>query len=193
MKLAKALLGGMWAVVGILALLAEDAWSRPPTEVCQSDGRYQYCPANTRGGVRLQRQLSKSPCIPNQTWGFDRGGIWVNKGCRAEFALGGYGGGPNGGYGGGPNGGYGGGPNGGYGGGPNGGYGGGPNGGYGGGRRFVCDAEGHGYRYCRAHVRDGVRLIRQLSKSPCRLNNSWGYDRGGVWVDKGCRAEFEVR
>ncbi len=83
MKLAKALLGGMWAVVGILALLAEDAWSRPPTEVCQSDGRYQYCPANTRGGVRLQRQLSKSPCIPNQTWGFDRGGIWVNKGCRA--------------------------------------------------------------------------------------------------------------
>ncbi len=161
MKLAKALLGGMWAVVGILALLAEDAWSRPPTEVCQSDGRYQYCPANTRGGVRLQRQLSKSPCIPNQTWGFDRGGIWVNKGCRAEFALGGYGGGPNGGY--------------------------------GGGRRFVCDAEGHGYRYCRAHVRDGVRLIRQLSKSPCRLNNSWGYDRGGVWVDKGCRAEFEVR
>ncbi|MBZ4194613.1 MAG: DUF3011 domain-containing protein [Candidatus Contendobacter sp.] len=21
----------------------------------------------------------------------------------------------------------------------------------------------------------------------------WGYDRGGIWVDGGCRAEFEMR
>ena len=62
-----------------------------------------------------------------------------------------------------------------------------------GGRRFVCDAQGPGYRLCRVDTRGGVRMIRQLSKTPCRQNRTWGYERGGVWVDGGCRAEFEVR
>lgn len=182
MKLAKILLGGTLAVMGLSAIPVRDTWSRPPIEVCQSrHDRYQYCPADTRGGVRLYRQLSNSACIPNQTWGYDRGGIWVDKGCRAEFAIGGYNRDDDGDYRGGYDGGY--------------------RGGYDGedryyrrgGRSFVCDAQGPGYRYCRADVRGEVRLIRQLSKNPCRLNDSWGYDRGGVWVDKGCRAEFEVR
>ncbi|MFN2240619.1 MAG: DUF3011 domain-containing protein, partial [Thermoanaerobaculia bacterium] len=28
-----------------------------------------------------------SPCVRNQTWGEDRDGIWVDGGCRAEFAV----------------------------------------------------------------------------------------------------------
>lgn len=53
---------------------------------CEShDGRYSECPANTRAGVQLVRQLSNAPCIEGRSWGYGRGGIWVAQGCRAEF------------------------------------------------------------------------------------------------------------
>src|SRR5581483_5865280 len=53
---------------------------------CASDdGRRNYCNADTRGGVRLVRQRSGSPCIEGRTWGYDRNGIWVDRGCRADF------------------------------------------------------------------------------------------------------------
>jgi hypothetical protein len=55
---------------------------------CESgDGRTRQCPADTSGGVRLSRQLSRSPCIEGQTWGWDRRGIWVGNGCRGEFNV----------------------------------------------------------------------------------------------------------
>jgi len=38
----------------------------------------------------------------------------------------------------------------------------------------------------------GVRLVRRLSDKPCRQGYSWGWDRNSIWVDRGCRAEFEV-
>ena len=61
---------------------------------CSSnDGRRNYCNADTRGGVRLSRQISGSACVQGQTWGYDRGTIWVDRGCRAEFVLGQGGGG----------------------------------------------------------------------------------------------------
>jgi hypothetical protein len=46
--------------------------------------------------------------------------------------------------------------------------------------------------YCDADTRDGVRLLRQRSDAACRQGSSWGYDRRGIWVDRGCRADFEV-
>lgn len=68
---------------------------------CESDNsRQRRCDADTRGGVRLSRQLSKSSCIQGRSWGYDRGGVWVSEGCRAEFELGRGGGGWNGGGGG---------------------------------------------------------------------------------------------
>ncbi|MGH9842428.1 MAG: RICIN domain-containing protein [Blastocatellia bacterium] len=73
---------------------------------CASDdGRRKTCPADTSGGVRLARQISGSPCIQGQTWGFNRRNIWVDRGCRADFEVG-SGGGPGPGPGGGdrPNG-----------------------------------------------------------------------------------------
>ncbi len=86
MKFAKTLLGGALAVAGLTVMLGQDAQARPRTETCQSRyDRYQYCPTDTRGGVRLVRQLSKSPCRLNDSWGYDRGGVWVDQGCRAEF------------------------------------------------------------------------------------------------------------
>ena len=37
----------------------------------------------------MSRQLSSQGCWQNDTWGFDRNRIWVNRGCRAEFRIGG--------------------------------------------------------------------------------------------------------
>lgn len=56
---------------------------------CSSDdGRRRYCDADTRGGVRLVRQRSDVACERGRSWGFDNRGIWVDRGCRADFALG---------------------------------------------------------------------------------------------------------
>lgn len=153
--------------------------------ICESvNNRQQYCRADTRDGVELHRQLSKSPCRENRSWGYDRRGIWVDDGCRAEFRLGGRGGGGNwrdddddrG---------------------------------RGGNwrdddddrgrgdrrrsQRITCSADGDGYRLCPANVRNDVIMIQQFSRAPCRIDRTWGFNRRGVWVDQGCRAEFEIR
>ena len=60
------------------------------------------------------------------------------------------------------------------------------------GRMITCSSN-HGDRvYCDADTRDGVQLVRQISGSPCRQGSTWGYDRRGIWVDRGCRADFSV-
>src|SRR5215472_10125791 len=59
------------------------------TITCSSDnGSRNVCNADTRGGVRLNRQISGSPCTQGQTWGWDNRGIWVDRGCRADFVVG---------------------------------------------------------------------------------------------------------
>src|SRR2546421_435718 len=47
----------------------------------------KYCPANTRGGVRLSRRFGDSECVQGSSWGYDAGGVWVDNGCRAEFEM----------------------------------------------------------------------------------------------------------
>lgn len=139
---------------------------------CSSeDGRRKYCPVDTRDGVRMVKQRSDATCAQGSTWGYDRGGIWVDRGCRADFIVG------NAGY---PGGGYG---------GP--GYGG-PGYGGGSGEQVNCSSEDGGRKYCPYNTRGGVRLIRQRSGSACTQGSTWGYDRGGIWVDRGCRADFEL-
>ena len=55
---------------------------------CESDfDNRRYCPVDTRGGVRLARQISSAACNQGSTWGYDNGGIWVNRGCRADFDV----------------------------------------------------------------------------------------------------------
>ena len=153
--LAAVLLGGVLA--GLLAgWPAQNAEARPRHVVCESiSNRYQFCRVDTRGGVQLQRQLSNSACRQNQTWGYDRNGIWVDRGCRAEFRVG--------------------------------------SGERWRSQRLTCSADGNRRQMCRADVRNEVILVRQLSRAPCRFNSSWGYNQRGVWVDNGCRAEFEIR
>ena len=68
-------------------LVAGAARAEPLVRCESEDGRSRYCRADTRGGVRLERQLSRAPCRYNDSWGYDRQGIWVRNGCRGEFRL----------------------------------------------------------------------------------------------------------
>ena len=131
---------------------------------CESqDNRMRRCNVDTRYGVRINRQLSDSPCIQGRSWGYDNSGVWVSNGCRAEFVAGGGYGGPS--------------------------Y---PGGGYGQGRTVRCESQDNRLRRCNTTVYRSVQLQRRLSDSPCLQGSSWGWDRNGIWVDHGCRADFLV-
>lgn len=58
--------------------------------------------------------------------------------------------------------------------------------------RFRCESRDGAPRHCPLDTRAPVRLVRQLSRSPCVEGHSWGQDRRGVWVMHGCRGEFEA-
>ena len=136
------------------------------TITCASNnGRRNFCPADTRGGVQLVNQRSDARCVFGQTWGFDARNIWVDRGCRADFRASYYGPGlpsfpgypPAGGS-------------------------------YG----IYCASNSGGRVVCPTDVSGGVTLARQRSDSPCVYGSTWGYDRRGIWVDRGCRADFQM-
>lgn len=54
---------------------------------CESGGRREYCDADTRGGVLMLRQRGNAQCRQGYSWGFDQRGIWVDRGCRADFEV----------------------------------------------------------------------------------------------------------
>jgi len=67
--------------------------ARPPAGgnivTCSSDdGRRRLCPADTSRGVIIAREFGRGRCIQGQTWGMDRSGIWVDRGCGADFRVG---------------------------------------------------------------------------------------------------------
>jgi hypothetical protein len=58
------------------------------TIACNSDDmRKHSCAADTRGGVRVLTQRSEAACTKGYSWGTNRRGIWVDHGCRADFAV----------------------------------------------------------------------------------------------------------
>ena len=148
-----------WAQSGITAQNGRNV-------TCASDdGKRHLCRVDTSRGVTMTNQRSGSPCIQGQTWGYTRSGIWVDRGCRADFYLASnYRPGP----------------------GP-----GGP--GYGGGQIITCSSNNGKRNYCAADTSRGVRLTNQRSGSPCVQGQTWGYDNRGIWVDRGCRADFVTR
>jgi hypothetical protein len=67
----------------LAALVIFGPRSLAQTISCSSDdGHRHYCPANTRGRVRLAQQRSESSCREGYSWGSDERGIWVDHGCR---------------------------------------------------------------------------------------------------------------
>ncbi len=61
-------------------------------------------------------------------------------------------------------------------------------------RIVECDSKQGRSNWCRTDSNGQVRMVRQLSKTPCVLYQTWGPDPdgGGVWVRSGCRAQFAV-
>jgi hypothetical protein len=60
--------------------------------------------------------------------------------------------------------------------------------------RVRCSSIEHRYKRCDVDGRIvRARVVRQLSDARCEEGQSWGYERDHIWVDRGCRAEFEVR
>jgi len=58
------------------------------TIICESsDGHRRHCAVDTSGGVRITKRLSKNACDFKSDWGWDRNGVWVAHGCRAEFEV----------------------------------------------------------------------------------------------------------
>ena len=58
--------------------------------------------------------------------------------------------------------------------------------------RITCESRNNRYNHCRVDTDNRVKLKKQLSNAPCVEGRTWGYDKKGVWVDQGCRAEFKV-
>lgn len=52
-----------------------------------------------------------------------------------------------------------------------------------------CESRKFKYRECDVDMRR-PRIVRQLSSSPCIAGDTWGFERGTIWVDKGCAAVF---
>lgn len=67
-----------------------------------------------------------------------------------------------------------------------------PGGGYGDGAVVRCESDDGRWRHCDAPVLRGVQLRRNVSRTPCIQGDNWGWDGRGVWVDHGCRGDFQV-
>jgi hypothetical protein len=161
--------GGIWVDHGCRAYFTLQGpgrrvggdWGGHAVVRCSSDDwARHYCQADTGGDVELLKQHSQADCIQGISWGFDPNGIWVDRGCRAEFLVE-----PNeqpqfaG-----------------------------PASGQG--QALYCASDDGRKNRCDADTRGGVQMVKQRSGAACQQGYSWGYDDRGIWVDHGCRADF---
>src|ERR1700760_2861467 len=58
------------------------------------------------------------------------------------------------------------------------------------GRQVTCASDDMKRHLCRVDTSRGVTMVNQRSGSPCVQGQTWGYSRSGIWVDRGCRADF---
>ena len=57
---------------------------------------------------------------------------------------------------------------------------------------FTCASRDERYRECQLPVDGRARLVKRKSDAPCIEGSSWGQKGDRVWVNRGCRATFEV-
>lgn len=218
------------AVTALLLALPAVAQNGEKTVVCQSINNTRHtCRVDIRGGISLTRQLSDNVCVRGKSWGINQRGVWVDRGCRAEFTIGApmtssmepstsrtllcesgsgktrcpidtsygvsmakrlskhacamgrdWGYDENGvwvangcraeftvntsGYV--------------------------PMASSGSRPVMLCESKDGHRNFCPADTTFGVSMSRQLSDKNCVPGETWGYDSGGIWVTKGCRAEF---
>ncbi|HEX4883375.1 MAG TPA: DUF3011 domain-containing protein [Casimicrobiaceae bacterium] len=132
---------------------------------CESrDYQYQFCATGAGiDGARLVEQRSGAQCVEGRTWGWERRGVWVTRGCAGVFEIAGarpapvppsapgrnvincesrdyqY--------------------------------------------RF-CQTDA---RVVSASVE------RQISRTQCVLGRTWGWRGNGIWVNEGCEADFRIQ
>jgi hypothetical protein len=135
------------------------------TITCVSDnGRRKVCPADTSNGVQLVRQRSDAKCKEGSSWGHDTRGIWVDKGCDADFVVAVPGHPAGSGKAAGKS------------------------------QKISCASFDGRKNYCDADTQGAkVQLTRQTGTTLCMEGSTWGYDRRGIWVDRGCNGEFLVQ
>lgn len=62
-----------------------------------------------------------------------------------------------------------------------------------GGQQIYCASDDGRRHTCPINTSAGiVRLLNQKSDAACVQGRTWGYNRNTIWVDRGCRADFEV-
>lgn len=90
--MVKSIFSAVWVLMALGGDLSQ-AQSVPSDRVtCESIAeRWQQCALPAEGEAVLLRQLSRNACVRNHSWGQDDGGVWVSRGCRAEFAVLGHG------------------------------------------------------------------------------------------------------
>src|SRR5467141_796219 len=131
-------------------------WGDTYMVYCASDAMERvWCPADSRFGVRMTRQRSQAGCVEGETWGYGKRGIWVDRGCRADFRVTGDWQSRAAGF-------------------------------------VYCPSDYMNRNFCSVDTRDGVFIVRQRGEADCVFNRTWGYDRDRIWVDRGCRADFEI-
>jgi hypothetical protein len=176
---AASLWGGVFvAAMGLVTLALPSAvlaQGDGPVTCGSVNGRYARCPVGWRD-AQLIHQDSDTRCERGRNWGFERGAIWVDRGCRGRFVAagrerhhwrdrdddeGGWRPGPD----------------------------------WDRDIQLQCGSVDNRYRFCQVDLgrRGRVRLLRQESDAACSEGYSWGYNRAGIWVDHGCRAQFLAR
>jgi hypothetical protein len=149
----------VWVIDGCRGVFdAGDPYANAGERVtCAGTGGRTECPADTRYGVTLVRQVSSTRCVQGSTWGTSQNAIWVDRGCRGEFQIGsGAAGGETT-------------------------------------KRITCGNPAGQQVTCPTNgSATGVRLVRDLSYGRCQEGQSWGHTDSFIWVNRGCRAEFEV-
>lgn len=173
MRITTCLISGIALVLGLSATTGVKAQQGDVVETfsCWSEmGDRIECSYRSRGEVTVHvaRQLGRNRCVFDENWGTFNGGVWVDRGCGAEFevrrpyseyASGSHGGGAN---------------------------------------TIQCESRERQYELCRVDNIDpgSVSIERRLGRSQgCERGRSWGVSEGenappGIWVDKGCKAVF---
>jgi hypothetical protein len=165
----------VWVDRGCGAWFAEDIRPGPAppmwgggerTITCESDrSRRRTCDTPGWRGIELVREHSRNACHEGRTYGFEGSAIWVDRGCRADFAEARRGpprppapplpkpelpiqGG-----------------------------------------EIVCTSEHAAFKQCPVPGWHGARLVRNL-KGRCEEGRSWGFANEAIWVHYGCSGVF---
>jgi hypothetical protein len=59
-------------------------------------------------------------------------------------------------------------------------------------RSVVCESVDNARNSCPIRTDGHVRLVEQISQTPCVKHQNWDVEDRGIWVSDGCRGRFEL-